>query len=146
MTVTGIDQELKCSVHSDKLLLHPTSDFDNNHKGPCRHEHEFHTSTNVPSLWPRTRTYVLIFTPGWLPPPSPPKVGGLPPAKTPAGGLGGGSPPARGIWGAGDPQGAKRNIKYRPKDSYAKLRCIQLAISKTVARNCRTSATYRTVN
>jgi len=31
--------------------------------------------------------------------------------------LGGGSPPTRGVWGAGAPQGAKNNIKYRPKDS-----------------------------
>jgi hypothetical protein len=32
--------------------------------------------------------------------------------------LGGGSPPTRGVWGAEAPQGAKNNIKYRPKASY----------------------------
>ena len=46
-------------------------------------------------------------------------LGGLPPFNPPtnAGDLGGGSPPTRGVWGAGAPQGAKNNIKYRPKNS-----------------------------
>ncbi len=81
---------------------------------------------NVPGLWPRTNIYIYIYiyiyicfliiyfrSLGGSRPPDPPGWGA-------ARGLGGGSPPTRGVWGAGAPQGAKNNIKYRPKASYAK--------------------------
>ncbi len=56
-----------------------------------------------------TKKQVYLFSlPGGLPPPRPPGFGGF----------GGRQPPNPGVWGAGAPQGAKLNIKCRPKASY----------------------------
>jgi hypothetical protein len=60
---------------------------------------------------PQTKLYIYIFGPLGAPAPQ------LPSPKPPVAGLAGGRPPTWEVWGAGDPQGAKNNIKYRPRAS-----------------------------